>query len=454
MNFRKIVNSIFKFITRGSERSVNAKKSIIGMLFLKGASIITSLVLVPITIGYVNSFEYGIWIVISSIVGWLSFFDIGLGNGLRYNLIQAIIREDYSLARSYVSSTYAILMLIIAPVWIISLIGCYFINWNNFLNIPASSNVPIQGVMMIVISTFSGQFVLGLINTILNALQKPIFASLYSFFSQVLVLLGIVVLRRYTSGSLLSLSILLGGANIFVLITFSVFFYTTRLKKYRPSYSYVNLDYFKTLFTVGGKYFLLQIIALVYYETNNIIITKILNPSYVTVYNVAFKYLSVLSMIFSIIIAPFWSAFIEAKEKEDFQWMQSVTKKLYCSFWIVCSLGIILFAVSPWVFELWLKGTVVIPISLTLLLLLWQLINVWNTLHSSLIYGFGSIKLQLIGSGFLGILNIPLTVYFCREWMLTGVVFSQIILALSISWIGYIQLKKLLHREASGIWIA
>lgn len=44
-------------------------------------SIIISLLLVPVTLNYLNSYEYGVWLTLSSILVWINYFDIGLGNG-------------------------------------------------------------------------------------------------------------------------------------------------------------------------------------------------------------------------------------------------------------------------------------------------------------------------------------------------------------------------------------
>ena len=81
------MNSIIQFATnffiKGHERSVKAKKNILASLIIKGLSIAISLVLVPLTINYINSSRYGIRLTISSIVGWFSFFDIGLTVSVR-----------------------------------------------------------------------------------------------------------------------------------------------------------------------------------------------------------------------------------------------------------------------------------------------------------------------------------------------------------------------------------
>jgi hypothetical protein len=48
-------------------------------------------------------------------VVWISFFDIGINNGLRNKLTAALAHNDYNLGRKYVSTTYAILFLIFMP---------------------------------------------------------------------------------------------------------------------------------------------------------------------------------------------------------------------------------------------------------------------------------------------------------------------------------------------------
>ena len=46
----KIVENVRKFF-RGDQRTVTVKKNIVGSFFLKGVSILVSLLLVPVTIG-------------------------------------------------------------------------------------------------------------------------------------------------------------------------------------------------------------------------------------------------------------------------------------------------------------------------------------------------------------------------------------------------------------------
>lgn len=45
--------------------------------------IVISLIMVPMTINYVSPTQYGLWLTISSIVTWISYFDFGFAHGFR-----------------------------------------------------------------------------------------------------------------------------------------------------------------------------------------------------------------------------------------------------------------------------------------------------------------------------------------------------------------------------------
>lgn len=73
MKFQYIKDKVSAYFTKGNERSVAVKKNIAVSLVLKCISILVSLQVVPLTIGYVNPTKYGIWLTLSSIIAWLSY---------------------------------------------------------------------------------------------------------------------------------------------------------------------------------------------------------------------------------------------------------------------------------------------------------------------------------------------------------------------------------------------
>ena len=110
-NYNYLPYKIKNFLSTGHSRSIRAKKNIFASFGLKGISILISFFLVPLVLNYIDITKYGIWLTLSSIIGWFGFFDIGLGNGLRNKFAEAIAKGQKELARIYVSTTYAILFI-------------------------------------------------------------------------------------------------------------------------------------------------------------------------------------------------------------------------------------------------------------------------------------------------------------------------------------------------------
>ena len=108
MTFDKFIQNI-KLLKNNTDRSSKAKWNTILLGSIKTLTIPISFLLVPLTIDYVNKENYGIWLTLSSIVAWMSFFDIGLNNGLRNRLGDSLAKEDYVLSRKLVSTSYALL---------------------------------------------------------------------------------------------------------------------------------------------------------------------------------------------------------------------------------------------------------------------------------------------------------------------------------------------------------
>ena len=56
--------------SQGGERSAKARRNVFWMLLIKGGSILAGLLLVPITLNYVDDKTYGIWLTLSSPRRW------------------------------------------------------------------------------------------------------------------------------------------------------------------------------------------------------------------------------------------------------------------------------------------------------------------------------------------------------------------------------------------------
>lgn len=446
------LNKIKGLINGGHNRTVKAKKNIILSFFVKGISILTGLIMVPLTINYVNQSQYGIWLTLSSIIAWISFLDIGFGNGLRNKFAEYKAKENHKLVKHYVSTTYCILSIIFIGVWFVFFLLNYKLDWTKILNTTVDLKQELSLVALIVFSFFCLQIVLNTIATILLADQRPAKAAFLSTLGQVISLIIVYVLTLNTDGSLIYLAWALGLGPVLVLLTSTIWFYSSSYKKYAPSFAFFDFKYAKDIMNLGMKFFLIQIAFIIVYQTTNIIITQVSGPDDVTVYNIAFKYFSISTMIFAIIVSPFWSAFTDAMSKNDYEWMKASYKRLIYVVLFLSFVTIVMLLISTYVYKIWLNNLVTVNFTMSLVVAVFVIVSLWNSLFSQLLNGMGKIKLQLYVSIVGTLLNIPLAIFLGYRIGVEGVIISSIILSLISLSYGPYQVYLLLNKKAKGIW--
>lgn len=450
----RLKDFVISRITTGDPRSVMAKKQIIYSFLLKGISILVGLIYVPLLLDYLDNERYGIWLTMASIIGWFEFFDIGLGNGLRNKFTEAIATGRHELARTYVSTTYAILISVFAIVLLLFYIVNPFLNWAHILNTTIVPAHELSILALIVFTFFVLRFIFKIIGIILMADQRPALNNAFAPLGNIITLLILIILIKTTKeGSLIVLGLLLSLIPVLILIVMTYILFRGRYRQYKPSLKYVNLKYSKDLMTLSRRFFLLQIASVVFFTTSNIIITQILGPQDVTVYNIAYKYFTIPIMVYSIVMTPMWSAVTDAYVKQDFNWLKSILRKLNLISILFVAGVIIMLLFSQIAYKLWIGNRVAIPFTMSLMMTFYAIITVVLTPYSQFINGFGKLKLTTT-VGILQVLAfIPLAIVLAKTSMgAAGVMLATCL----INGLGLIieplQINKILNNKAHGVW--
>jgi O-antigen/teichoic acid export membrane protein len=438
------------FFSKGHQRTLLAKKNIAFSFLLKSGSIAIGLILIPLTIKYINTAQYGIWLTLSSIVSWITFFDIGLGNGLKNTLAKSNALGQSHNSRVLVSTTYAILLIIAASLLLIFMVLNQYINWSSILN-TGHSAYNFNHIALLVFALFCIQFVAQIINAILTACHKVANVSLILLIGQVTTLIAVFLLVKFTQSSLFLLIPVNGSVPVVILILASLWYFKHDLKDFSPSIKLVKFEYTRELLSLGGVFFIIQLGALVLFQTDNIVIVQVFGPSHVTTFNIAYKLFSVFLLGFDIIMAPFWSAFTDAYARNDFQWIKAVMIKMRY-LWILITLGaVILFFISGFIYKIWLNNTITVPKSLSLAMAIYIAAYTWQTIHVYFLNGINKIRLQLYLVIISAIINIPLAIFLGKRIGLAGITLSNAILFLIMGAIFFYQTTKILNKTATGI---
>jgi len=450
INFKFSGNNVFTF--SDDRRSRLLKINIFCSFFIKGISISISLLLVPLTLHCLSAYEYGVWLTLSSIFTWINYFDIGLGNGLRNRLAESIARKDDKLGQTYVSTTFFILSLIVIILLLVFILLQPFLNWGEILNVDPNKIANLNRVILYSFVLFCMSFLLKVTGIVYTACQKPAINDLLTLSGSLLSLIIIFILNRTTSSSLMKIAMVFSAVPVIVLMmAYPVTFYGT-FRQFKPGISSVNLSYAKDLMKLGIQFFILQISGLFIFGTSNILISRILGPEEVTPFNIAFKYLSITTMVFNIILAPVWSASTDAFEKGDLVWIRNSMRRLIKAT-VILSFGVgVLILFANFVYRLWIGKEILIPARVSLWLGIYIIIILWSTCFSTFLFGFGKLRIQLINTVTAAILFIPLAIWLGRFMGMTGIIAALCLVNLSGAVLNPIQYYRVISGKARGIW--
>jgi O-antigen/teichoic acid export membrane protein len=449
-----LLDKIKSLVLTGSDRTVKAKKNVLMTIVIKVLGVLIGFAYFPLSLEYLGPVKFGIFLTLLSVIDWFLNFDIGIGLGLRNKFGESIANGDEKKAVSYVSTAYFILSIIIVILTIILLVLNFTIPWTRWLTIDQNLNEEVTSLNAIIILAFGIRFIAQNVYEIFYALQKMAYVELFSFLTKLSFLILILVIPYIQKDSLL----LFGGAKAltFALVPLivGIYYFRTKFKKYRPSFKHVELSYFKDLFSLGLKFFLIKISMLIIHHTNNMLIATFVSLDGVPKYEAAFKYLSIFIMLFTILNNQLWPSNIEAYNKGDFAWMKKSMHKVTKVWLLTLLLIILMILISPFVYEFWLQGRLEIPLVITITVAISVSLSNWVNMYNIVLNGTGKITMQMYAWLFAALINIPMSIFFVKvlDFGVAGIVLGTIVSLIPLAIISPIQVHKILSKSERGVW--
>lgn len=435
-----------------SQRSRLLYKNIVASIAIKGYAAIISLMLVPLTLNCLGTLRNGVWLTISSILLWIDQMDIGLGNGLRNRLAIHIAHQEIKEARQTISSTIAMLTCIVLPL----LIALLLLTWNTdvygFLNIIPEEIPELRLALAYAIIFVCLTFVMKFIGNFYMGMQLPAVSNLLISLGQTVVLVATWVL--YVNGKATFLSIAIANTASPLLIYFIAYTYTFYIQfpKLRPSLRFINLRSALALGNLGVKFFWIQIASVIQFMTTNLLISKFFTPALVTPYQIAYRYISLSIVIFSILCMPFWNATTDAYERHDIAWIRKANQKMNWMITGIFFLLIIMIVISPWVYQIWIGDACPVPIDMTMMIALYNLLFILSMRYAYFLNGVGALRLQLYMT-VMTIVFIPSVYVVCT--LTDNILWLIAVMCICIApscIVNMIQFHKILNGTATGIW--
>lgn len=435
--------------TISQARSHNYLRQVKGSAVFKGLAVACSFFSIPLMIHYLGQEQFGVWSTLLSVVTWITFFDLGLGNGLRNKLAESLAKEQADEARSYISSAYSLIGFISLTLFLSLALVAFIVPWQKVFNTQLLSAEILSYAVLITGFFIALNFWVSLINSVLNAVQKTSIVVLGQFLFNALSLILVYVLTKTTDASLLYLATAYGmsmaGANVLL----TGWFYKGNLGLI-PRLS-LDLSHARPLLSVGLQFFVIQIAVLVIFTTDKILITQLFGPEFVTPYDVVFKLFGIITLIYGLITAPLWSSYTDAYHRGDFIWIKGVLSKQLLIFGLIMLAVILLVLIAKPVIAIWIGSDLVVSMPLIESVGLFILISTWNNIYAFFLNGVGKIRLQLYSALLAMLMNIPLAIYFTQYlgFGVNGVVLATCVSLSLFAVIGPLEVYSILRNKTS-----
>lgn len=433
-------------------RSSLLKKNICLSFLIKGWSGVVQLLIVPITLLCLGNYENGIWMTISSILIWMDSLDIGLGNGLRNKLAIQLASDEKEKARESVSSTFFMLIFIIVPTAILLMFAVRIFDFYDILNVDNKIVGNLNETIVVAILFVSTTFIFKFIGNIYLGMQLPAINNALVVGGQTLSLIGVYILNLLDIHSLTAVaSVYTASPTIIYLTAYNITF-NIKYKWLRPSFAYFNRKTVKSLFNTGVKFFILQISGIILFASSNIIISRLFTPEMVTPYQVAYRYFSIVVMLFTIVAVPYWSATTDAFTKKDFEWIKKSRRNMNKIIYLIFAILICMILCSEFVYEIWVGSKVHITLELSIGMALYVFTIIYSLSYSYFLNGMGALKMQLYFTVLAAILYIPTALLISNRLGITGIIFALCFVNIPGAVINKIQFNKILSNTDNKIW--
>jgi len=170
--------------------------------YRKALNILISFLSVPLTIHYLGSERYGVWLTISSLLTWMALTDLACRE-MRWSTCwqRAVATIDMETARQYVSSAFWVLTCISLVSGAAAIISFHWISWRTVFQVSAATSThELNVACAMTLAIFILGFPLSLEYAIYGAYQDGYMANVWSIATNALALLALVIVSRFHGG--------------------------------------------------------------------------------------------------------------------------------------------------------------------------------------------------------------------------------------------------------------
>lgn len=429
---------------------------------VKGVAMLISLFSMPLYIKYFNNDEaLGLWYTILSLLNWILICDLGLGNGLRNRLTEALAVGDSERSKSYISSTYAALGVIMMPIMAAGAIIIQFVNLNSFFNISQEliSASTLRITLTILWTSICVHLIFKTINVVIYAIQKSSLNNIISLVVSIIPLVYIAIFKGDNmEQNLIALTVVhVIASNVPLLIATFILFHTKALRDSVPSMKSCSYQVAKSMLGFGVQFFGAQIFFMFLTTTNEIIITKMFSSADVVDYSIYYRLFTLVGSLFMLALTPLWSKVTKDLAQKKYDKIIKTNRVLYALSALATVGEFVMVLCCQFVVNIWLQEeAIAVSYPVALIFAFYGSVYIFNVVLTTVANGIGDLKTQIIFYGVGSVLKIPV-IYLLSLWfdsfavvMLYNAIILAIFCIFQIFWVER-KLKELSKKQVTEV---
>jgi O-antigen/teichoic acid export membrane protein len=386
------------------------------------------LISVPLALHYLGNEQFGVFATLVATIAILGFADLGLGNGLVNAVADANGRDDFLTARRSISTAFVLLTALA-----VALAGGFavlytHVDWAGLLNVSAPAAASEAGpAVAVLVACMLVNLPLGIVQRVQTGLQEGFRANAWNGLGAPVGLGLMAIAISFHLGLAWLVAATAGGLVLASAANFTIFFLRQR-PDLRPVVRYFDPVVAERLLGAGVAFFVLQLGVVVTFQTDAIVLARILGPEAVTTYSVPLRLFLFVPLALSLVLAPLWPAYGEALARGDHEWvrqtlMRSLRLAVLASIVASATLGL----AAPTLIHVWVGHAVSPGRSLVLAFTTFAVIISVSNALSMFLNGSHVIRLQAVLTGVMIVANLGLSIVLTRRVGISGVVWGTVI---------------------------
>ncbi len=414
--------------TRSRERHRRAALTSATGFVARAVGMGASLITIPLTLHYLGTERFGLWMTISSVIAMANFADFGIGNGVVNTVSAACGKDDLEGVRRAISSGVSVLIGIGVALLSIFFISYRFVNWGNLFRISSSQARSEAGPAMIAFAVcFTMNIPMDVVQRVQLGLQEGFRTNIWQLCASLMSLAGIVGGVHLHLG-VPALVLAFAGAPVLGAMLNGLYFFGISRRDLLPRWNRVSSDVISQIAKLGSMFFLIQVVVSISFSADNIIIARTLGVGSVTLYSIPQRMFSLIAVFAGMLVAPLWPAYGEAVSRGDMAWVRrTLTRTLTLVFTLTFASAAMLVLLSSHILLLWVGPSIHPPLLLLLGLAAWVVVASFSGTIQVFMNGASIMRFQVITHCIFGIACVTLKLWAVRSYGITTVPWATVI---------------------------